>query len=109
MPGRKPRRRADERIERLAGARGLVVSAVAMTARSSLMTHILGRRDEYLERETVFGVKASLIRELEADMPTPDGRRTDGPWTSARFDIVLASVEGRARQGRPLYKRARRS
>jgi hypothetical protein len=35
MPARKPRRRAGERIERVAGARGLVVSAVAMSARSS--------------------------------------------------------------------------
>ena len=79
MPACKPRRRADERIERLAGHVDWLVSAVAMSARSSLVTHILVRRDEYLKRDTVFGVKASLVRELdEADVPTPDGRRTTG-------------------------------
>jgi len=60
----------------------------------TLVTHIFVRGDELLERDSVFGVKESLIMDFvahEAGSPTPDGRDLDGAaWTSARFDIVLA-------------------
>lgn len=60
----------------------------------TLVTHIFVRGDEYLARDTVFGVKASLIRDFEpqaAGTPTPDGRDLgDRAWSRAHFDIVLA-------------------
>ncbi|WP_260836637.1 intradiol ring-cleavage dioxygenase [Gordonia amarae] len=58
-----------------------------------LVTHIFVRGDELLDRDSVFGVKESLIKdfaEQPAGTATPDGRAIDGPWTRARFDIVLA-------------------
>ncbi|MFM9553848.1 dioxygenase [Streptomyces caniscabiei] len=57
-----------------------------------LITHIFVAGDSWLERDSVFGVKESLIHTFErheAGTPTPDGRRIDGTWTSATFDIVL--------------------
>jgi hydroxyquinol 1,2-dioxygenase len=57
-----------------------------------LITHIFVSDDPYLHTDSVFGVKPSLIRPFnrhEAGMPTPDGRRPTGPWSSANFDIVL--------------------
>ena len=64
----------------------------------TLVTHIFVRGDELLARDTVFGVKDSLIRDFPvqpAGTPTPDGRDLQGrDWTRTRFDIVLApSVE----------------
>ncbi|WP_052460763.1 dioxygenase family protein [Microbacterium gorillae] len=60
----------------------------------TLVTHIFVNGCDYLERDSVFGVKESLIKEFTrhaAAEPTPDGRDTAGAeWTSARFDIVLA-------------------
>lgn len=58
----------------------------------TLVTHIFVRGCEYLERDTVFGVKESLILDFEQPAPgtpTPDGRDVD-TWRQARFDIVLA-------------------
>ncbi|OBC00410.1 hydroxyquinol 1,2-dioxygenase [Mycobacterium sp. 852013-50091_SCH5140682] len=59
----------------------------------TLVTHIFVRGDTYIERDSVFGVKESLITDFTpqpAGTPTPDGRAVDGPWSRARFDIVLA-------------------
>jgi protocatechuate 3,4-dioxygenase beta subunit len=58
-----------------------------------LVTHIFVRGDDLLDRDSVFGVKESLIKDFvehAADEPTPDGRQVDGSWSSVRFDIVLA-------------------
>jgi hydroxyquinol 1,2-dioxygenase len=63
----------------------------------TLVTHIFVPGDEYLERDAVFGVKQSLIKDFErqeAGTPSPDGRRIEGPWTKVRFDIVLAPAKG---------------
>ncbi|WP_267912675.1 dioxygenase family protein [Streptomyces adelaidensis] len=57
-----------------------------------LITHIFVAGDPWLDRDSVFGVKESLIRPFDrhtAGTPAPDGRQLDGPWTSAAFDIVL--------------------
>lgn len=63
-----------------------------------LVTHIFVRGCEYLDRDSVFGVKESLIKDFAvqpAGTPTPDGREIDGEWTRARFDIVLSpEIEG---------------
>lgn len=59
----------------------------------TLVTHIFVRGDTYVERDSVFGVKKSLITDFTpqpAGTATPDGRAVGGPWSRARFDIVLA-------------------
>jgi len=62
-----------------------------------VITHIFVRGDELLERDSVFGVRDSLIKDFtrhEPGTPAPDGRDLGGrSWSSARFDIVLAPAE----------------
>lgn len=61
-----------------------------------LVTHIFVRGDEIGWKDTVFGVKESLIkdfREHDSAAPTPDGRRLSGTWSDVEFDIVLAPAE----------------
>ncbi|GAB3168505.1 MULTISPECIES: intradiol ring-cleavage dioxygenase [Streptomyces] len=58
-----------------------------------LVTHIFVAGDDLLDKDSVFGVKESLIKdfvEQSAGTPTPDGRVVEGTWTRTRFDIVLA-------------------
>ncbi|MFI6996867.1 dioxygenase [Nocardia sp. NPDC050175] len=68
-----------------------MVSAEGMR---TLVTHIFVRGDELLDKDSVFGVKQSLIKEFVEHAPgtaTPDGRDLgDRAWTQTRFDIVLA-------------------
>jgi hydroxyquinol 1,2-dioxygenase len=62
----------------------------------TLVTHIFVQGCEYLERDSVFGVKESLVTDFalqDAGTPAPDGRPVDVPWTRARFDIVLAPAD----------------
>ena len=57
-----------------------------------LVTHIFVEGDSYLDSDSVFGVKDSLVHRFEprtAADPTPDGRVIEGTWTQVRFDIVL--------------------
>ena len=59
----------------------------------TLVTHIFPEGDPIGRKDTVFGVKDSLIKRFErqpAGTPTPDGRVVDGTWSRVRFDIVLA-------------------
>ena len=60
----------------------------------TLVTHIFVLGDEFLDRDSVFGVKNSLVKEFiphSADIPTPDGRNLgDRSWSRVCFDIVLA-------------------
>ncbi len=59
-----------------------------------LVTHIFVAGDRFLDSDSVFGVKESLVYDFarhEAGTPTPDGRELDGTWSSVEFDIVLAS------------------
>jgi hydroxyquinol 1,2-dioxygenase len=63
----------------------------------TLVTHIFVPGDEYLERDAVFGVKQSLVKDFvtqEPGTPTPDGRQVDGSWSRVRFDVVLAPARG---------------
>jgi hydroxyquinol 1,2-dioxygenase len=58
-----------------------------------LITHIFVRGGDHLDCDAVFGVKDSLVKDFvrhEPDDATPDGRPLSVPWTSVRFDIVLA-------------------
>jgi len=63
----------------------------------TLVTHIFVRGDELLDRDSVFGVKESLVKDFlqqPAGTTTPDGRQMHGrTWSQARFDIVLAPAE----------------
>ncbi|MEV7150185.1 dioxygenase [Streptomyces sp. NPDC093084] len=67
---------------------------VSAAARRTLVTHIFVRGDELLDRDSVFGVKESLVKDFVAQpagTPTPDGRDLSGrSWSRVRFDIVLA-------------------
>ena len=59
----------------------------------TLVTHIFPEGDEIGWKDTVFGVKSSLIKRFEhrpAGSPTPDGRAVEGTWSKVNFDIVLA-------------------
>ncbi|WP_405162630.1 hydroxyquinol 1,2-dioxygenase [Nocardia sp. NBC_01499] len=60
----------------------------------TLVTHIFVRGDELLDRDSVFGVKQSLVKEFiehPPGTPTPDGRDLGNrAWSQTRFDIVLA-------------------
>jgi hydroxyquinol 1,2-dioxygenase len=59
-----------------------------------LVTHIFVRGDQLVDRDSVFGVRESLIKEFQvqpAGTPTPDGRDvSERGWSRVRFDIVLA-------------------
>ncbi|MET7653541.1 MULTISPECIES: dioxygenase [unclassified Streptomyces] len=67
---------------------------VSAPAQRTLVTHIFVRGDELLDRDSVFGVKDSLVKDFlhqSAGTPTPDGRDLgDRSWSRVRFDIVLA-------------------
>ncbi|MFJ8925190.1 intradiol ring-cleavage dioxygenase [Streptomyces sp. NPDC102364] len=62
----------------------------------TLVTHIFVRGGELLDSDAVFGVRGSLVKDFEQQpdgAPTPDGRTVQGPWSRARFDIVLAPAK----------------
>ena len=67
---------------------------VSHPGRRTLVTHIFVAGGGYLDSDSVFGVKDSLIKPFEeqpAGTPTPDGRDLgQSTWTRTRFDIVLA-------------------
>jgi hydroxyquinol 1,2-dioxygenase len=69
---------------------------VSHPGRRTLVTHIFVAGDELLGRDSVFGVKESLVKqfvEQPAGSRTPDGRDVDGAWWRTRFDIVLAPAD----------------
>ncbi len=59
-----------------------------------LVTHVFPRGDALLGSDSVFGVRDSLVVDVEQQpggTPTPDGRDLGGgTWSRLRFDIVLA-------------------
>ncbi|MDX6360208.1 MAG: hydroxyquinol 1,2-dioxygenase [Nocardioidaceae bacterium] len=59
----------------------------------TLVTHVFPRGDAHLDTDSVFGVRDSLVVDVEHDLPTtatPDGREVVGPWSRIGFDLVLA-------------------
>jgi hydroxyquinol 1,2-dioxygenase len=62
----------------------------------TVTTHVFDATSEYLDSDTVFAVKPSLLRtfvERSADDPErPAG--VDGEWVSLENDIVLAPGDG---------------
>lgn len=66
---------------------------VSAPQQRTLVTHIFVDGCDYIDSDSVFGVKESLIKDFAvqpAGTPTPDGREVEGEWTKVRFDIVLA-------------------
>ncbi len=58
-----------------------------------LVTQLFVEGGEYMDSDTVFGVKEALIVEFaERTGPTPDGRVVDGPWRSLDFTFRLAAA-----------------
>lgn len=86
--------RAVERSPMRAAHLHFMVSAPGLR---TVVTHIFVEGDELLDRDSVFGVKASLVKVFSrqvAGTPTPDGRDlADRAWSRVRFDIVLAPSE----------------
>jgi hydroxyquinol 1,2-dioxygenase len=61
-----------------------------------LVTHVFPRGDAYLDSDSVFGVRDSLVVDVRRQLPgtpTPDGREVTGPWSRIDFDIVLAPAD----------------
>jgi hydroxyquinol 1,2-dioxygenase len=67
---------------------------VSAEGQRTLVTHIFVRGDTLLERDSVFGVKDSLVKDFESQppgTPAPDGHQLgDRAWSRVLFDIVLA-------------------
>jgi hydroxyquinol 1,2-dioxygenase len=66
---------------------------VAAEGYRTLVTHVFPRGDAYLDSDSVFGVRESLVVDAQRQLPTaptPDGRSITGPWSRIEFDIVLA-------------------
>ena len=63
----------------------------------TLVTHVFPSGDPYLDCDSVFGVRESLVVDVHhqiPDTPTPDGREIAGPWARIGCDLVLAPVRG---------------
>jgi hydroxyquinol 1,2-dioxygenase len=60
----------------------------------TLVTHVFAEGDRYLDTDAVFGVKSSLIVPFERHEAgiAPDGRQMDRPFSTMRYDFVLAPV-----------------
>jgi hydroxyquinol 1,2-dioxygenase len=59
----------------------------------TLVTHVFPRGDRYLDSDSVFGVRDSLVVDVHQQIPTtptPDGRELAGPWARIDVDLVLA-------------------
>jgi hydroxyquinol 1,2-dioxygenase len=64
----------------------------------TVTTHIFDASSEYLDSDTVFAVKRSLLRTFR-ERPADDPERPvsiDGAWVSLENDIVLAPGDGGA-------------
>ena len=59
----------------------------------TLVTHVFPRGDRYLDSDSVFGVRESLVADVHQQIPTtptPDGREIAGPWARIDCNLVLA-------------------
>ena len=56
-----------------------------------LITHLFEEGAEYLDTDVVFGTKQELVVAFEPREPgaTPDGGKSEQPWSEARYDFVL--------------------
>jgi hydroxyquinol 1,2-dioxygenase len=58
----------------------------------TLVTHLFAAGDHYLQDDAVFGVKESLVVEIQEHRTSdaPLGHKVGGPWASISYDFVLA-------------------
>ena len=64
---------------------------ISAPGRRRLVTQLFVAGGEYLDSDTVFGVKDALIVDFaERNGPTPDGRSVEGAWRSVEFTFRLA-------------------
>ncbi|HLH71577.1 MAG TPA: intradiol ring-cleavage dioxygenase [Candidatus Dormibacteraeota bacterium] len=66
----------------------------------TLVTHVFIAGDRYLDSDAVFGVKRSLIRDVERRSSglDPAGRPIEGPHARLAYDFVLADAAGSMRR-----------
>ncbi len=64
----------------------------------TLVTHVFVQGDPHLGDDAVFGVKQSLVVELDEQLPgpAPAGRVLDRPWSRFAFDIALPAADAPA-------------
>ncbi|HEX4703454.1 MAG TPA: iron-containing alcohol dehydrogenase, partial [Pseudonocardiaceae bacterium] len=61
-----------------------------------LVTQLFVAGGDYLDSDTVFGVKPELVVDFERQQgPTPDGRHIDGTWCFLAYTFRIAGQEGR--------------
>ena len=60
----------------------------------TLVTHVFPRGDAYLDADSVFGVRDSLVVDVVHQLPgyadTGRPRASPGPWSRIDVDLVLA-------------------
>src|SRR3546814_10943713 len=64
---------------------------IAKEGFEGLTTHIFSSESPYLDADTVFGVKESLIADLTHEEPgiAPDGSQVDEEWRKPVYDFML--------------------
>jgi len=64
---------------------------ISAPGHARLITQLFVAGGEYLDSDTVFGVKSELVVDFAARTgPTPDGRAVDGPWHSLAYTFRIA-------------------
>jgi len=71
---------------------------IAAPGHEKLVTHVFVAGDRYLDSDSVFGVKDSLIRDFvpHAAGTAPDGRAMAGDWCTLAYDFRLNPVSAAA-------------
>jgi protocatechuate 3,4-dioxygenase beta subunit len=64
---------------------------ISATGHRRLVTQLFVNGGDYIDADTVFGVKDALVAEFpQNEGPTPDGRPVNGPWHSLTYTFRLA-------------------
>jgi hydroxyquinol 1,2-dioxygenase len=68
---------------------------VSMPGYETVTTHVFAAGDRYLDNDAVFGVKESLIAQLDQHTPgrAPDGSEQVKPYYTTTYDFVLAPAK----------------
>ncbi|MGP3951524.1 maleylacetate reductase and hydroxyquinol 1,2-dioxygenase domain-containing protein [Streptomyces sp. 7N604] len=67
---------------------------ISAPGRKTLITQLFVAGGEYVDGDTVFGVKGALVADFhETKGPTPDGRVLAGPWHRLDYTFRLASTQ----------------
>jgi maleylacetate reductase len=69
---------------------------ISAAGHQRLVTQLFVAGGDYLDSDTVFGVKPELVVDFEPRTgPTPDGRVLDGEWRALAYTFRIAHQEGR--------------